>query len=630
MFDFSSLEPVSGNDRYSFVGISDGKLRLPTGCDAWVDLINGTPDAEAKFLAVREAFLCLFKILRKFRSTRYTELKNDRDSAQKGQNGGREILYVLDNVGEVIFYHHLEFLDSILDSHNDLSILSLAQRIGRSERINYEKMHKHLDRAHFMNDDTFIVNEMLLPRNELVFEPLEMVQLYCFVLFEVRKLLGDEYTVTSDIRVLAEQFFERHLAAGDSLFSFDSWARTRSILRERLEIIDANTTYKDDTYHDLYNALERFLWGCSSPDTKGHQWGISAFAPVWESMCLGYVYKTQSKQLVACDTSNIPDKALNKIQHLTHHDELDIDGKIISLRSTKEFYKIFIVNGTQVFPDCVICNDIEAHKNSWYKEYKVSSLADNQRIGSATAKIDHAFIPIWQGINSRSGPSQRTQAAALESLLRTGTSPGSLTAFFLGRAISGAFESTTTPKDAREIIFDKIIREKHAFQYYIHLLRGMAWEVYFHKDDSVRATSAINHRKSLFSYKLLIEVIEVNKNNPQINELSDFIDTIEWLIKGMPAPCTVIDFKYLQAEYFENPKNKENIRSRSIRKQFIYEYLIAKASGGDRPVKSEFWIPAYDDDIERIDLGPVQFLDGYIPLRRMNVLAIAEAYRKFE
>lgn len=629
MFDFSSLEPMCGEDSYSFVGISDGKLRLPKGCKAWVNRINGAPDAETKFLVVREAFLRLFQVLRTFRSAGHTTLKNDRDSAQKGRDGGRELLGTHSDEGEVIYYHHLDLLDCILDVHNDLSILSLAQRVGRSERLNYEKMHKHLDRANFMDDDSFIVDEMLLPRNELAFEPVEIVQMYSFVLFEIRKLLGEEHAVTSDMRVLAEQFLERHLAAGDGLFSFDTWVRTRTVLRERLEIIDANTTYKDDVYHDLYDALERFLWGESRPDANGLQWGISAFAPVWESMCMAYVCKTQPKQVAVCDASNIPIEALGKLSHLICYEELEKDGEIVSLRATEEFDKVFIVNDVQIFPDCIVYNNIETQKAIWYKEYGVSTLADNGKAGGATSQVDSAFKAIWQGIKSRNGPSQRTRAKDFVELLDRGVTPGNLTAFFLGRAISGAFESVGAPKDSREKTFDEIVRRKYGSPFLLHLLRGMAWEVYFDRNDSARDLDYVKYRKSLYSYQLVMAAIKANHSDSQIQELSDFVNAIDQLAQGTPAPCTVIDFKYLEAAYFKHPGNETSIRSRSIRKQFVYEYLIERASGCDRLVASEFWVPAYDDNIERIDLGYVQFLDGYIPLRRMNMLAITEAYREF-
>ena len=38
----------------------------------------------------------------------------------------------------------------------------------------------------------------------------------------------------------------------------------------------------------------------------------------------------------------------------------------------------------------------------------------------------------------------------------------------------------------------------------------------------------------------------------------------------------IYDVKYLSSNYFEDQSNREELKERSVRKQFLYEYLIKK------------------------------------------------------
>lgn len=636
MFDFSTLTAIAVSDEgknYSFVGICDDHLRLPKGCDAWADRINGNNEQPRKFTAMQEAFLSLYRTLRVYRQARSGSLTNDRDSAQHRQKDGLEVLGGHEEDGSIIYYRHLDMLDGILDAYNELAILSLAQRLGRSDRLDCSKLHLYMDRATFSEDDSFSVDEMMLPRQQISLEPVEIVQMYCFTLLEVKKWLGEANSVTSDVRVLAEQFFEHHLATGDSLFEFATWQHTRNILRERLEIIDQNTAYKDDAYHDFYDVLERFLWGDEKQSKGGIQWGISTFAPVWESICLNYLIDSRLREIQACDTSSLPDVLTNRLTSLTKTQELLIEGRIeATLYTISELNDVFELNGTHLFPDCVLSRehawDLEDARNLMYKTYGVNSLSDGSS-GTDTKKIDVRFRPIWDGIKSRNGPTQRREAANLQTVLAKGL-PDNLTAFFLGRALSGAFESTDAARDLRENICEELVLNAVGSPFQISLLQGVTWEVYFDKNDQFRNIDSLAHRKDLYSYRLAMNCIEANRGQfPEIEYLYTFAHLAETVIEGNKlGQSTIIDFKYLNADYFQDKKNFADIRIRSVRKQFVYEYLLKKKLGDRYSIGSEFWLPDHDNDFAKIELGAEQFLGGFIPLRRLNVMGLMDSYRK--
>jgi hypothetical protein len=461
MFDFSTLTATS-DPIYAFVGIQGKKLYLPKGCEAWAKSLNEKSDAD-KFTKTQAVFLNLYRTLRVYRGARKEkkQLTGTHNSAQQAQ-GGQEILDENHKEGgEIIYYRHMDILDSILEVYDEQGILSLAQRIGRSERLDYSKIHKHLDRATFLDDDSFVVDEMMLPRQQLDFEPVEIVQMYCFALLEIKKLLNESDSVPADIRVLAEQFAERHLANGDSLFQFSTWKHTRNILRERLEIIDNNTHYKDDAYHDFYDALERFLWGGSQQGGQGEQWGISKFYPVWESMCLSYLIKTQLSSIVACDTGSLTDSLKSKL--------IKLQNKEGELWTTEKLRKAF----EKLRPDCVLetglnnnlcspkacatastdkkatCNPSE-YRKKLEQLYVLSSLGDADLLKNSIIEdyVKPSLISLGARDNPKSlietpdrklGERQRDAAQALSNeLIGNKRKVSNATAFFIGRKLSAA------------------------------------------------------------------------------------------------------------------------------------------------------------------------------------------------
>jgi hypothetical protein len=93
---------------------------------------------------------------------------------------------------------------------------------------------------------------------------------------------------------------------------------------------------------------------------------------------------------------------------------------------------------------------------------------------------------------------------------------------------------------------------------------------------------------------------------------------------------SIIDIKYHEMSYFLDSKNIEVIKNRSVRKQFVYEYLMQKEVKNlpeylnQLKIRSSFWLPGYNQQ-SMIEDGQ-KFMDGYIRLKTVDFVKLAESY----
>lgn len=627
MLDFAKLIAVSGDDaseRYSFVGISGNQLRLPKGCASLAMLINETSDAELKFVTARSIFVTLFSVLQIYRQTKAKPLTTDRDSAQEGDAGGRELLG-RNGEEDVFYYRHLSFLDGILDSFDERGILSLVQRQARQPVFAHQRIDRNLERATYQ-DDTAIIDDASIPRSQAMVDPVEIVQLYCYVIGETKELLGQRDSLAADIRVLGDQFAEHHLAAGDGLFEPKSWNYVRSMLLERLEVIDQNTAFKDDDYHILYDALFAFLDGQSDRASDGPIWGISTFAPVWEDVCRYHLLTSRKDEVVACDTSSLVDLSdLPTGLAYTQISEFS-DGGTARLHMIGELQNVFLVNGAKIYPDCVVRPaGLDGCRQAVYARFGRGDLGDTFNL--VEPLIDIHYNDVWKDIRSQSGPTQREAAPKFLALLND-RPPGALTAFMLGRAVAGAYEVDL--RDSRANIFNRIISTGLCGSVHPDFLLGVIWETYFDKSDSLRDRAALARRKSLGGYVVAMAFLASPMGtSAAFQEVGLVATNLEAAsaeeLAGAFRPCTVIDFKYFDISYFGG--NNKELRERSMRKQFVYEYLLHQSSICQHGVVSEFWIPTWSAD-ERVEASRShsKFMGDSIPICHINLRKLIETY----
>jgi len=120
-----------------------------------------------------------------------------------------------------------------------------------------------------------------------------------------------------------------------------------------------------------------------------------------------------------------------------------------------------------------------------------------------------------------------------------------------------------------------------------------------------------------------LEEIKTQFNNfiQQLLDMQQLLDNFE-----------IIDIKYLDAKYFRDPNKIEEIKRRSIRKQFVYEHLLQKTlekrndQYSNLTIRSSFWLPSYRPDDSELLQDDSTFMDGYIRLKNVNFKLLAETY----
>jgi hypothetical protein len=112
-----------------------------------------------------------------------------------------------------------------------------------------------------------------------------------------------------------------------------------------------------------------------------------------------------------------------------------------------------------------------------------------------------------------------------------------------------------------------------------------------------------------------------------------FNDFIQLFFNQYEIYFEIIDIKYLDTKYFRDTNKIEEIKRRSIRKQFVYEHLLQKTLEKRKAqysnflsIRSSFWLPSYLPDDSELLQDSDPFMDGYIKLKKVNFKLLAETY----
>lgn len=283
--------------KQNFVGIkrnshnNDLELCLPKGFD---DFPKGN------YEAIKKIFFRTYKTYRKF----FEEMKYQADNKSFDGFSEFEGGYTLVGKDEnVATYSKLTVFDSILDSYNELQILTLQNKLSKSNDINYSRIEKYLHRGIYLEDDTVFIDEMEIPKKIIDLDSPTLVQMFCYIYSEIKTAL--EETIESHrTKSLAQEFKERFLNYNSSLFNQETFSETLTILKDTLDNIDKYTAYKDEDYWHFFEAIYTFLYGENEFDDSeaGTIWGLDDFSLIWEELCYNYALSeeyTESKILFA-------------------------------------------------------------------------------------------------------------------------------------------------------------------------------------------------------------------------------------------------------------------------------------------------------------------------------------------
>ncbi len=604
MINFNQLK-LTVEDKYSFVGIEkkDNKLYfyLPKGFEKKLEEIE-------TFDEKRKLFFLFYRIFHKFKmiclekgylDEKSKILKSDRDGIINN-NLGSDIIE--NEAEENIFYSKLTSIDTILETYNEPKILSLVYRTSKSEILDYSQSYKFLHRAIFLPNNAAYVDYMDLPRKQVQFQSTDLVAMYCYLLWEVKQQLNQE--IAGEIKALAEHFQHSYLSAEYSLFHEQYYSQVIDILKDTLEMIDHNTPLKDADYWDFYEAIELFLYGERKETEEGKIWEISNFHSIWESMCLTYLCNYKDfDDLLHLDTQFISNNLVEKINNIS---------KQIDLSNT------FKINNYKVNPDAVtfsnILNNIKettyyVQRNNWYDgHYSRYYTKFYVKLDSNNSNINEIKIAYLEQKPSQHTINKVKQYYSREKLCLVICEP-----------LPKQFYSFWSISDNLHL------NEINQMYYFNHIFLIAIFNNWF--------------SWKTFNENILIPLGVTEEWNSNVFTISLFRDNnlnvirkkFELFVKSFLSLCqiTIHDVKYLSSNYFEDQSKREELKERSVRKQFLYEYLVQKQSKknkneySDLKIQSHFWIPWFHLEFFREKL---YFMDDYIKLWKIDFETVANEY----
>ncbi|GAB1543600.1 hypothetical protein NUACC21_62750 [Scytonema sp. NUACC21] len=135
---------------------------------------------------------------------------------------------------------------------------------------------------------------------------------------------------------------------------------------------------------------------------------------------------------------------------------------------------------------------------------------------------------------------------------------------------------------------------------------------------------------NVFTHSLLrYYCIDRNGSKDIKNQFDNFIQQV---FNQYEEFFDAIDIKYLTFEYLCDRNNIEDIKRRSVRKQFVYEHLLQKTLErkherfSNPSIRSSFWLPSYRPSKSDLLEEGATFMDSYIQLKNVNFMMLAESY----
>jgi len=604
MINFQDLQ-LEVHEKYSFVGIErrDSKIIfcLPKGFDS---TLFTTYDSK------RDLFFLFYRVLSNFKEICLqkgylqsdADIKaQDRDGVIRNRGSIQQIRLPDVEIEENIFYSKLDMIGSILSAYDEPKILSLVYRLGKSEEIDYSKLHLFLHRAVYLDNGAAYIDAITLPRQMIHYQPTDIVGMYCYILVDVKQQLHEE--VSGEVAALAEQFKHKYIGAEYGLFHEDYSSQTVDSLKDALELIDRNTALKDVDYWYFYDVIELFLYGEISQIEDGEIWGIKNFHSVWESMCLTYLAKIVSPEYILhLDTKFISNDAVILANP---------NSKILDLAN------IFRINGSRLIPDAVVLSAgfdrlIEKEKNTYYLRKDVKGGVVWDDYGYKTAffcQFPNSSEEIFLKIAYEGQPTGTNHTFdELEKFYKTQRSK-----LVIDSKLPDKFYSFW------KVELDSLNSHSLNMMFNLNHIFYIALSKAIYNPDIFREFLLNELNSSVFNNSLFRSY----GRNQVVDMFREFLHTVNYL--------KVIDIKYLRLAYFLDSNNRRNLKEKSIRKQFVYEYLLQRFIKDNNhfnstEIKSSFWLPFWEDNSLVINEVEPEYLDGYISLENINFAALVDSY----
>lgn len=285
MFDLQELSVKTNyaGELGNFVGIR----RSPSNNSLEFCLPKGFENFPSEnFDSMKKMFFRTYKTYRKFFQEKQQLSDNKSFDGFNEFDGGYKLI---GKDEQIATYSKLNVFDKILDAYSELQILTLQNKLAKSNDINYSRIDKYLHQGIFFDDDTVFIDEMEIPKKVIDLESPTLVQMFCYIYKEIKSALEEEVE-SHRTNSLAQEFKEKYLSQNSSLFDKETFSETLTILKDTLNDIDKFTAYKDEDYWHFFEAIYTFLYGENEFDNKekGTIWGLDNFSLIWEELCFNY------------------------------------------------------------------------------------------------------------------------------------------------------------------------------------------------------------------------------------------------------------------------------------------------------------------------------------------------------
>lgn len=607
MINFRDIEVVI-SAKYSFVGIQidDSKVYffLPKG-------FEDSKSNLSSFQEKRDLFFLFFRIFNKFEDilkNKRSDLENsssDRDGIREYNQGASLEVCLADETAFI--YNKLSSINGILEQYDELKILDLKSKLAKKDFNQYHLIHKHIHNAIFLPDNSAFIDLATLPSKNIEFESTDIIGIYCYIAYEIKQQI-DQY-VSDEIGSIVNYFKSKYIGFDLALFDESDFDIVIDLLKICLEKIHSNTTFKDPDYWNFYDAVESFLYGNLIDDHDGKVWGIDNFHSVWESMCItSALNKANLHNIVYLDPTFVSVESISKLSNIR---------KRIQINDMS-------INGRNLFPDLVVLKTPEEkirarkyilRKDNWddfhfkttFNCDQLSSEEKQLKIASLGQSVDIHTISYLYNLSEDSTSTSRIE---------------------INKPLSNEFYSFW-PFNKDDLGVD-YISDLHYFRhiFYVCYLEGMHSFEEFHSKfleplgiSDYRFNRSTYHRPGNVLCQSLWR--DVHTFDDLATQYSEFVFCMQNY--GFEVSLNIVDAKYNFASYFLSPDDIEEVKSKDIRKQFVYEYLVKSAIGKSSNYKnlsidSEFWLPTLGE--EKV----LEFMDGFLSIKKLNFIEISKSY----
>lgn len=374
MFNFQDLEVQRDtNDIYnSFVGIREN---IETNKMTFY-LPKGFEEFEINYDSVKKLFFSMYKTFKRFEIDNMSnfdkmldkEGRNRDNTSSRDHKGYSFSDEEFDN--ELIFYSKIDIIDNFFKLHKELDIDSIVQRFGYTENIDYSNIELLLNEGVFLKNNAIFLSGNESEKNVIESSVSELVELYCYIYKELLIELGND--ISPIVSEVADNFSYKYLTSLQSLFDKDTYELTILVLKDRLDIIDRKSAYKDYFYYDVYEVIEHFLYGqLSSNDNNGSFWGINNFSYIWEDMCNSFVLSDTSKKILYCDSS-LNNKYISYVHENLQRKRFGGYSVYIDKEFTNNFYIELDGHKRWIRPDLIIRERESGIKNDNTLDFLIS------------------------------------------------------------------------------------------------------------------------------------------------------------------------------------------------------------------------------------------------------------------